>query len=634
MVALSAAAAPTAATGWGVQFQRRLVGATSWTAHGSRDAAAPYAREATVNAGRWETRATWTRNGVAAIVLAGATLACEVAPPVVAPPAELAIPGVPAERLAVANWQVAGMLDGGIPDRPTCATVPVLPGDSHDRVQAAIDACPAGQAVQLEAGRYDMTGFWMLSRGVTLRGRGPGGTVVVKTDGATAGVLAAPDANAIIYGGPHRWPHWQNPGRDLSADAVQGTRTITLADTSGLVVGQHVEIGEDQFFTGAWRDLPPIAGQPNPWQQWAGDRVAWPRFRKKDGSADVRPGDYYGPGVIPWDFGPLTWHCRGGGYCLTEIKEIAAVDGTRVTFTTPLTTTYRLSHAAQLAVSDSPFVSGIGVEGMTLRGGARGAVSFANVSRSWIRDVEIVEWGGSGIDLVQSRQVEVTRANIHDTAWPYPGGGGYGLGVKNGSTEILVRDSRITKVNKATAINAAGAGSVFAGNVIDDTYIGNYPEWVEVGLGATHFAGSHHVLFEGNTAHNLDADDTHGTSWAITWFRNTLTGRRSNFPDRDSRRAVGLMAGTRDATIVGNTLGYPGMSAAEWVRWDGPTFTGAPAIWRVGYAPGEWRQDADPMTVQSLIELGNVDLLTGTARTPFAGTLPASLFLPPSGGVR
>lgn len=612
---------PSTLTGWGVQFQRRQ-GAGAWVSHGARDTAAPFSRAAAVDAGPWDTRAIWTRSGTPSVTVPGAAVSCVIDPP----PAPVAGLPVPAERLAVANWRVAGMLDGGIPDRPSCAIVAPSTDDTRPALQAAIDACPVGQAVQLEAGRYPLTGFVLLSKGVTLRGRGAGVTILEKTDGATAGVLTSIDENAIVYGGPHRFPHWVNPGRDLTADATQGATSVSVADASGLQVGQHVEVGEDQFFTGAWRALPPVNGQPNPWQQWAGDRIAWPRFRRVDGAPDVRPGDYYGPGPIAPDSGPLTWHCRGYGYCLNEIKEIAAIDGQRVTFTTPLTTTYRLTHRAQLAVSDSPFVVGLGIEAMTLRRGARGAIQLANVARSWVRDVEIVEWAGSGIDILQSRQVEVTRANIHDAAWPYPGGGGYALGVKNGSTEILVRDSTMRKANKATAINAAGAGSVFAGNVIDDTYIGNFTEWVEVGLGADHFGGSHHVLFEGNTAHNADADDTHGTSWAVTWFRNTLTGRRSSFVDGSNRRAVGLMAGTRDATFLANTLGYAGMSGTEWTRWDGPTFTGAPAIWRIGYAPGEWRQDADPMTVATLIDLANVDLLTGTARTPFAGTLPASLY--------
>lgn len=533
---------------------------------------------------------------------------------------------IPADRLAVANWRVAGLLDGGIPTRPTCATVPPSSGDNRPALQAAIDACPAGQAVQLEAGVYPHTSYLLITRGITVRGRGRGRTVLVKTDGATAGVLTSADENANIYGGPHRFPHWQTPGRALTADAVQGQRSVTVADASDLVPGQHVEVGEDAFFTGAWRALPPVTGAPNLWEQWAGDRITWPRFRRVDGTSAVRPGDYYGPGPVAPREGSLTWHCRGDGYCLNEIKEIASVAGGVVTFTTPLTTTYRRSHVAQLAVSDSPFVAGIGIEAMTIRRGARGAISLANVSRSWVRDVEITEWTGTGIDVLQSRQVEVRGVDIHDAAWPYPGGGGYALGLKNGTTEALVWQSRLTRANKALVVNAAGAGSVLAYNRIDDTYIGNLDGWQEVGLNASHFGGSHHVLLEGNIAPNLDSDDTHGTSWAVTAYRNTLTGRRSGFTDTHNVRAVGAMAGTRDLTLWGNVLGEAGLTG--WTVADGPVFSPTSrAIFRIGYAPGEWGQAADPVTVSTLVELGNYDHVTRGARTPWTGAWPVSLFL-------
>lgn len=531
---------------------------------------------------------------------------------------------VPAERLAVANWRASGMLQhGGIPVRNTiCAAVLPTGGDDTAAIQAALDACPLGQVVQLEARRYDVRGFLLMSRGVTLRGRGPE-TIVEKSNGAVMDQLAVEDSNPLIVVGPHRWPHWVNPGRDLSANAVQGQTTITLADTSGLVVGQHVEVGEDQFFTGAWRDLPPVAGVPNLWQQWAGDRISWPRYRRKDGSPEARPWDYYGPGIIAPDSGPLTWHCRGYGYCLNEIKEIASIVGNVVTFTTPLTTTYRLSHKAQLAVSDSPFVRGIGIESMTLLRGGRGAINFGNAAQSWVADVTIKGWAGRGLDISQSRQIEVVRTTIEDTAWAYPGGGGYGLVLQNGSTEILVWQSTMRRANKAMVANAAGAGSVIAYNLVDDTYIASIPGWQEVGLNGSHFGGSHHMLFEGNHAPNFDSDDTHGTSWAHTVLRNTLTGRRSSFSDTSNARALGLMFGSRDMTFLGNTLGT---TTTGWVRQDGPAFDPSrKAVYRLGYAPGEWGMAADPVVTSTLIEFGNTDPFG--VRTPAPSSIPASYFL-------
>ena len=55
--------------------------------------------------------------------------------------------------------------------------------------------------------------------------------------------------------------------------------------------------------------------------------------------------------------------------------------------------------------------------------------------------------------------------------------------------------------------------------------------WVETGLNASHMAGPHHVLFEGNYSFNADSDDTHGNAIYLTFFRNWLSGQRRSFND-------------------------------------------------------------------------------------------------------
>jgi hypothetical protein len=66
---------------------------------------------------------------------------------------------LPVDRDASANWKKAGMLSvGGIPQRSTqCgATVNPLGGGQNDvpHIQAAVDACPAGQVVKLGAATF------------------------------------------------------------------------------------------------------------------------------------------------------------------------------------------------------------------------------------------------------------------------------------------------------------------------------------------------------------------------------------------------------------------------------------------------------------------------------------------------
>jgi hypothetical protein len=84
---------------------------------------------------------------------------------------------------------------GGIPTRRTvCRTVDAATygngsSDATAGIQAAIDACPAGQVVQLSAGAFTINGgnYLLLNRGITLRGSGPGVTTLQKTDGAKPG---------------------------------------------------------------------------------------------------------------------------------------------------------------------------------------------------------------------------------------------------------------------------------------------------------------------------------------------------------------------------------------------------------------------------------------------------------------
>jgi hypothetical protein len=63
---------------------------------------------------------------------------------------------LPADRDASANWKMAGMLSvGGIPNRtPVYASLSPKGGGADDTsaINAAINACPVGQAVSLTAG--------------------------------------------------------------------------------------------------------------------------------------------------------------------------------------------------------------------------------------------------------------------------------------------------------------------------------------------------------------------------------------------------------------------------------------------------------------------------------------------------
>ena len=133
--------------------------------------------------------------------------------------------------------------------------------------------------------------------------------------------------------------------------------------------------------------------------------------------------------------------------------------------------------------------------------------------------------------------------------------------------EALIENNILIDVNKVMVFRSSGAGSVVAYNYADDGWIYGTEGWVEVGLNASHMAGPHHVLFEGNYGFNADSDYTHGNAIYLTFFRNWLSGQRRDFTDIGNVRTVGLAYGSWWDLFVGNILGRPGKtSAGSW--WD------------------------------------------------------------------
>jgi hypothetical protein len=377
--------------------------------------------------------------------------------------------------------------------------------------------------------------------------------------------------------------------------------SVTVAEAAGFAAGQFVLLDEDDYAAASWLDLPNRNGLPNNVKIWASDRIVFAKHNPPAQEDDPFPAS-------------LSWFSRPGRP-LNEIKEIAAVSGHTITFTTPLHATYPTSKSAQLTRYSSVHLQGGGLEDLTVSGGSDSNVVFTAAAYSWMRNVEGTAWLGEAVSVQGSFRVEVRDSFIHDGVWPYPGGGGYGMGLSGGSSEILIENNVVSTMNKVMVVKSSGAGSVVGYNYMDNVFIGNQPEWVEVGINGSHMVGGHHVLFEGNQSNNYDSDDTHGNAFAMTIFRNHLVGRRRNFPGQVNARAAGLMFGSWWHTFIGNVLGEPGMSPAT-------------AIWSLGYAPSHWEQAPDPKVLATVLRDGNFDYRSNAVqwdRTP--QLIPNSLYL-------
>ena len=506
----------------------------------------------------------------------------------------------------------------GIPVRTAvCTTLAPAPGDQSEALEQAIARCRPGQVVQLQAGTYQINTMVTITRGITLRGAGPGQTRLLKTNGAIDNDYRAITSEPIILVGPHRWPKPSQSVTRLTANGVKGAMSVTVSDASGYAAGQFVLLDADDYTTPVWRPVVRTS-------------TATERVR---GSDRLQYSIYDPP--RPWSQTDvsLTWFSRPYR-SVNEVKEVASVAGKVITFTTPLHIDYPTAKAAELVRYDAPHVTYAGVEDLSLEGGGNGALRFHAAAYSWAKNVEVFRWIGEGIALEHSFRVEVRDSSLHDAVWPLPGGGGYAFSLAHGASEALLENTTIVNANKMMVARSAGAGSVVAYNYADNGFIGNTPAWVEVGLNASHLVGSHHILFEGNQSFNYDSDNTFGGSLAITVFRNWLTGKRRDFDDTDrSARAAGLMTGSWHHVFLGNVLGRPGQMTG-WVYEDTGTGTGnnrwseARAVWRLGYDPGAWDAAADPLVLSTVTRGGNFDYLTNEVR--WSGpprVLPASLYL-------
>lgn len=562
---------------------------------------------------------------------------------------------IPSDRTTA--WIPGLMASGGIPLRTTIyATIQAGAfgsgaQDASAGIQAALDACPAGQVVLLSAGNFTVNNYLLLHTGITLRGSGAGKTVLSKTNGARARTSPmqpvdpgsyAYDAQPVVIIGPSRWPKVDLTSQNLTADGAKGDSSVTVASALGFSAGQFVLL--DELSGASWQNTPTgflnngQAGTSGTVKVWQGDRVAWnmhlPEQQYQDDNAASNAGGPYdtSPGTPP---DAMSWFSRTDRPT-NEIKEIASVGANTVTFTTPLHIGYRTNHSAQLTGYSGPNaqVKNAGVEDLTVLGGADGQVRFENAAYSWARNIENTQWIGEGFAVDGSFRIEIRESNIHDGSWPEPGGAGYAVSFADGSSEILVEDNIIINACKEMVVRSCGAGSVFGYNYCDDSWDFDTPTWVEVGLNASHMAGPHHVLFEGNYSQNADADYTHGNSIYLTFFRNWLSGQRRSFTDVSNVRTIGLAYGSWWDSFIGNVMGRSGQMNG-WVYED-PAMAGDNAnwrdkdIWKLGYDPERWGMYADPKTLSTAIRHGNFDYLTNSVRwdsTISDHTLPNSLYL-------
>jgi hypothetical protein len=549
---------------------------------------------------------------------------------------------LPANSNASANWQMAGMLSvGGIPNRTTvCATVKPNGGGADDstNINNAITACPSGQVVLLAPGTFTIAegNFVLVNNSITLRGSGPGTTILTRTGGATLGSYT-PGSNPspMIILGPQQYNN-NETATALTADAAQGATSVEVASSSGFSVGQIVLM--DEASGAQW--MPDVEGLG---QIWAAPdyRVVWQKHNPSQPDIDDFSASEY-----PYQAGTAGCWFSNCDRPTAEFHRISAISGNTITFDSPVTISYRVGHKGQLYYFQTPHVQNAGVEQMTVEHGDNDNIDFNWCAYCWAYMVENTLWLGDGFGVNYSFRVELKEFYNHEPVWPVPGGGGYNISLANGSSEILIWNGISVLANKVMVSRASGAGSVVAYNYMDMGFISGTDAWQEIGLNSSHYVGSHHTLFEGNRSFNMDSDQTHGNAIYHTFFRNYTTGFRAEFTDylngvvvndiaqqstNGPLRPAAAHAYAYWFSFIGNVLGVPGQMG-NFIYGDVSNLGNGnwpPQIFMMGYNDLP-NQVYDPTVISTADIDGNYDYLTNQvkwASTDTAHTLPNSLFL-------
>lgn len=549
---------------------------------------------------------------------------------------------LPADRATV--WQPGVTYNSGIPTtRTQCgATLTPSGGDDSTQIQNAIDACASGHYVLLGPGNFQISSnsdsqLSITKSGITLRGSGAGVTIVTRTNGAVDNSGSPTVAKPVLWVGPNRWP--AGPGAAsygltaVAGNGDHGTQSVQVSGASAgtFTAGQIVLI--DEMANDGW--LPDTLGMST--SVWASPNYEW-RWSC-------------------WNPVPTTYvtqymnDCRTNTYSRdhrvsAELKEVASWNSSTgtLTFTTPIHMWYRPAppYSAQVATfasADAP-ISNVGVEAMTIARGDNGNLIFQNCAYCWAKNVEITKWLNEGVRFNTCFRGELRDSYVHTPVWFEPGGGSYNIALDGPTSEVLIENSISRDADKVIVARGGGAGSVVAYNYMDDGHIGSNPAWQEMGVGASHFLGPHHILFEGNWGFNGDNDQTHGNSRLHTYFRNWLTGIRTSYDTaagQGGMRAAGVTSTTNGMSFVGNVLGVSGRTSNLVYE---STSQSASAIWMMGYLT--WAPyTVDPNSLATTVRDGNFDFLTNQVHwhglggsgqnngltPPAASTLPNSLYM-------
>jgi len=478
---------------------------------------------------------------------------------------------IPPERKV--NWGVAGVWENGvkgIPNRTVvfCDVRVSIPGsslvargdgvtDDTAALQAAINACPAGQVVYLSAGTYRISGTLYPKSNMVIRGAGPGSTTIVQHGNAYAFYIVGADSFAYT---------------DATSGYTKGSDTIVVSDPSLFQVGDMVRM----------------------------DQLNDPSLTTNVGTG-----------------GTCTWCGRygvNGTRALGEVALVTQVSGNSVKINRPLYYSYGSAFSPQLGRQSRNPIKYCGIEDMTIQAAPEmtsgDLIRLYTALYCWVKGVEMVDVADRHIDFYWNCYgCEVRGCYVHGAKY-FDGSRGYGISLAQCTFDSLIEDNILYYLH-APIIIGIGAGNVVGYNYIERTQHVQ-AGWFIFSIG-THGAQPFMNLFEGNVVGKVDTDSYWGSGSHNVFFRNRITRENPGQPVDSDIVAVVVEALNYYITFVGNILGTPGCPGpVEQV----PLTSGYmnPVLWKIGYAGSAIGNPTDPKVAQTLIRTGNWECPTNAVQ--------------------
>jgi hypothetical protein len=413
---------------------------------------------------------------------------------------------IPAERSI--TWRGNVGVDGGIPTRTTIY-VTLSPGATASQINSALNSCPSGQVVYLNAGTYNLTSYITIPSNKTLRGAGPNETIL-KTSGG---------GQLIKIGGGYTDANSASPRSAITGDSyTKGATNITVESSSGFAVGNWIYV----------------------------DELNDPSF--------VVNCDTYG-GI----FG------GNGSRAFAAAHKITNISGNTLTIIPPAIHTFPTSLSPRAIKASPTFTQYAGVEDLQLYLTDKiYDVYMQGAVNCWVKNVWFEKVGKYGVYLdYDCIRNEIRDCYFHDAIDWVNSDSAYAVHLWCAQWNLIENnvwdatcDGTIAAMSTANVI--AYNFGVNVGRRTGDSAGNGWPvDW-------SHQAHSAYNLYEGNYGAGIKFDFIHGSGSHNTYFRNRATSKMGEGvyqPDHDAS-AITIFYGNYYENIVGNILGLSGWNKA------------------------------------------------------------------------